>query len=146
MGVVYMRCEWQAFLSILPPALRLAVDKQGRETLQELRLRLGSPPEMITAGGSQWLQHPTTKEDISFCINTTSKYSPWSAYTVSQGYLTAPGGHRIGLCGEATVSGGAMTGIREPTSLCIRVARDFPGIGRMAADRKSTRLNSSHAT
>ena len=127
-----MRCEWQAFLNILPSALRQTVDKQGKETLQELRMRLGGAPELVAGNGSVWLPHRITKEDISFCINTTCRYSPWAASSVSKGYLTAPGGHRLGLCGEATISNGVMTGIREPTSLCIRVARDFPGIGRGA--------------
>ena len=48
--------------------------------------------------------------------------------------VTAPGGHRIGLCGEVVCKDGIVTGIREISSLCIRVARDFPGIAKRAAD------------
>ena len=47
---------------------------------------------------------------------------------MKQGYLTAPGGHRIGVCGLSLYKNGYPEGIREITSLCIRVARDFPGI------------------
>jgi stage III sporulation protein AA len=67
-------------------------------------------------------------EDILTCINTASRYSPWAAGTISQGFLTAPGGHRIGICGEAVIKGGHMAGIRRITSLNIRVARDITGI------------------
>ena len=67
-------------------------------------------------------------------INAASRYSPWAAATTAQGYLTAPGGHRIGLCGEVVCKDGIVTGIREISSLCIRVARDFPGIAKRAAD------------
>ena len=35
---------------------------------------------------------------------------------------------------------GEITGIREITSLCIRVARDFPGIGGMAAGLRGSML------
>ena len=44
--------------------------------------------------------------------------------------ITAPGGHRIGLCGQAVVQNSELTGLRQVSSLCIRVARDFPGIAQ----------------
>ena len=47
---------------------------------------------------------------------------------MGHGYITAPGGHRIGICGEAVVHNGSMTGIRTVSSLCVRIARDFPGL------------------
>ena len=92
-----MTCRWQELLSILPPWLRESVDKVGRESLQELRLRIGAPPELVLAGQSRWLDRPIALEDIHFCINTASRYSPWTAESQCIGFLTAPGGHRIGL-------------------------------------------------
>ena len=67
-------------------------------------------------------------EDIQYVINAASGYSPWSAETVKHGYLTASGGHRIGICGVGAVHNGMVTAITQPTSLCLRVARDFSGI------------------
>lgn len=128
-----MRCAWDAYLNLLPGWMRQEVDRQGRDKLLELRLRLGLPPELILPKGSVWLQKSVTADDLSFCINSASRYSPWNAETIAQGYLTAPGGHRIGLCGEATQQNGMMTGIRRTSSLCVRVARDFPGIAADAA-------------
>jgi len=128
-----MKCAWQELLAILPPAMRHEVDKQGRETLQELRLRLGQPAELVSQSGSRWLFQNVTAQDIAFVVHTASKYSPWAASTVSQGYITAPGGHRIGMCGDAVVKEDKAVGIRTATSLCIRVARDFPGIAAKAA-------------
>lgn len=127
-----MRCAWKEFLSILPSRYRQEVDTLGKDTLQELRLRLNAPPELVLTGSSRWLNGDVTKDDLKFIVNTASRYSPWSAATVEQGYLTAPSGHRIGLCGEAVVKAGGMAGIREISSLCIRVARDFPGIAKNA--------------
>jgi stage III sporulation protein AA len=69
-----------------------------------------------------------SQEDLNYVINQASQFSPWSAATVSQGFLTAPGGHRIGICGQAVIQNDKVTGIRSPLSLCIRVARDFPGL------------------
>ncbi len=128
-----MKCAWQAYLSLLPIRFRQDVDKLGKETLQETRLRLNAPLELITSNGSIWLEQNVCMDDLSFCINAASRYSPWSAATVAKGYITAPGGHRLGLCGESTVINGKMTGIRGPTSLCLRVARDFSGIAEKAS-------------
>ena len=123
-----MICAWKELLGILPLWMRNEVDRFGKETLQELRLRLHAPPELRLGSGSIWLERKITADDLKQCVNNASRYSPWNAVTVEQGYLTAPGGHRIGLCGEAVCRGGSMAGIRDVSSLCIRVARDFPGI------------------
>lgn len=128
-----MKCAWNELLSILPTAMRPEVDKYGKGELQELRLRLGRPPELVLHSGSRWLTQTVSAQDISFVVHTASKYSPWAAATIARGYITAPGGHRIGICGESVVKEGEMAGIRSATSLCIRVARDFPGIAARAS-------------
>ena len=128
-----MRCAWKEFLSILPPGLRPEIDKHGKTGLRELRLRLERPPELVLSSGSRWLTTPVRRDDLLQCINNASRYSPWNAATAAQGYLTAPGGHRIGICGEAVMKDGIMTGFREITSLCIRVAKDIVGIASKAA-------------
>ena len=124
-----MNCAWNELTAILPRWLGQEVDVH-KDSLQELHLRLGQPPQLIQKGSSLWLTRQMTAEDLSFCVNTASRYSPWAAQSSAQGYITAPGGHRIGLCGEAVVKDGNMSGIRTVRSLCIRIARDFPGIAR----------------
>lgn len=124
-----MRCAWKELLEILPQRLRREVDQQGMDGLQELRLRFHAPPELVLQGESRWLQGNITREELSFVVNAASRYSPWAAESMSQGFLTAPGGHRIGICGQAVYKEGRVGGMREITSLCIRVARDFPELG-----------------
>ena len=127
-----MKCAWNAFLSIIPPRLRTEVGNLGKETLEELHLRLNQPVELILGGFSHLLKTKAGEEDIRFVVNTASRYSPWAASSASQGYITAPGGHRIGICGDCVVQAGAVTGVRSATSLCLRVARSFEGIGQNA--------------
>ena len=126
-----MKCSWNSLLSVLPPRLRSDVDKLGSEKMEELRLRIGQPIELCM-GQSCFLGTEATVQDLQFIINTASKYSPWAAATASKGYITAPGGHRIGLCGDCVIQNDRVCGVRTPKSLCIRVARDFPGIGKNA--------------
>lgn len=128
-----MMCEWTKLLGILPGWLAREVDRYGKKDLQELRLRIGQVPELNMGSRSLWLDRIICHDDLSFVFNTSSKYSPWAATTISQGYLTAPGGHRIGICGEAVMKNGKMETMRNIQSLCIRVARDFPGIAGAAA-------------
>lgn len=124
-----MMCAWKDFLNLLPGWMRSDVDMAGKETLRELRLRVNFPPELISGDGCLWLQRSVTVEDLNYIVNVASRYSPWCAASSSEGFLTAKGGHRIGLCGEAVMKHGMVSSIQNLTSLCIRVARDFPGIG-----------------
>lgn len=123
-----MICAWQEFLKLLPLGLRQQVDKKYEQDLQELRLRIGYKPELVLKDRSVWLNKITDKQEVRFIINAVSQYSPWSVTSMSSGYITAFGGHRIGFCGEAVTRNGLITGIREVSSVCMRVARSFPGI------------------
>ena len=124
-----MKCAWQAYLNLLPMWMRDDVDKQGRDTLQELRLRIDRPPELVTSEGTIWLSTIVTDTDLSYCVNTASRYSPWASASVKYGYITASGGHRLGICGNTAMINGEISTITKITSICIRVARDFPGLG-----------------
>ena len=123
-----MKCAWQDFINLLPQRFRTEVDKLGNQNLLELRLRTAAEPELVFCDESVWLKEKIRPEDLSFVINAASRYSPWSASTIRRGYISAAGGHRVGLCGDAVMQNGEMIGIRNANSLCIRVARDFPGI------------------
>ena len=123
-----MKCAWNELLSILPIPLRKHVDNYSSECVQELRLRLERPAQIVTAKGLICAGLPISLEDLSHIVNTASRYSPWIATTSASGYITAPGGHRIGICGDAVMREGTMSGFRRLRSLNIRIARDFPGM------------------
>lgn len=125
-----MKCAWQAYINLLPLWMRPEVDKLGRDGLQELRLRIDRPPELTRKNVTCFLDRNITREDMEYCINTATRYSPWSADTIKDGYITAPGGHRLGICGEVVMVNGKLANIKNITSICIRVARDFPGISK----------------
>ncbi len=135
-----MMCAWDQLLGILPKWLSYDADRYGRTELQEIRLRLGRVPELNLGQTSLWLDRIVSRDDLNFVINTSSRYSPWAAATIQNGYITAAGGHRIGICGEAVIRDGIMTGMREIHSLCIRVARDFSGISGQASKLKGSVL------
>lgn len=135
-----MICAWKDFLAVLPFWIRESVDRQGKTSLLELRLRINSPPEMVMQKNSVWLNGIVTEEDLLFCFNTACHYSPWAAQTSEKGYVSISGGHRIGICGEAVVKNGKISGFRKIKSLCIRIARDFPEIGLEASEQWQSAL------
>ena len=116
-------------LAILPQRLR----REDYDEVNEIRLRLGRPPRLVTESRWRDLEGAVEEGELRFVLNAASRYSPWTAESLKDGYLTAPGGHRIGVCGDGE-------GIRTPNALCIRVARDVRGIAAGLPSDKSLLL------
>ena len=136
-----MICAWDSLIGILPIWMREFVDKQGRESLLELRLRIHKPPLLVLKDRIISMHRSVLKEDIDFVINIATRYSPWSAPTGINGYYTVPGGHRVGICGTVSLDkNGQPMVIQHITSLCIRVSRDFPGIASKLSGIKGSVL------
>lgn len=123
-----MMCAWEPLRAVLPPTLQQCLNEDGQE-MTELRLRAGYDPEQNFGKRSRFLSHRVSRQELTHIINAASRYSPWLTQTLSMGYLPLPGGHRIGICGQVILESNRVKGIREPDSLCIRIARDIPGIG-----------------
>lgn len=132
-----MKCMSNELWMILPPRVRSQIPKEELLHIQEIRFRIGKPVCLKNQAGLKWLDITASPDDLSFVINTASRYSPWNAVTSAKGYLTAPGGHRIGICGEAVIEKRHIHGIRSPTSLCIRVAKEIASIGQRVDLRDS---------
>lgn len=128
-----MLCAWDSFIHLLPARYRDKTDKLGRQTLQEVRMRLGLPPELVFQNERYKLDSPVSVEDMRQCINFASQYSPWAAGTLRNGYITAPGGHRVGIFGRFATHKDLGWSLQTPSMLCLRVCRDFEGIASKAA-------------
>lgn len=125
-----MKCMTKELLGILSPAVREMVKRVDLDKTREIRLKVGCPVRIVGPRGAVELPHLVQKEDLTYLINAASRYSPWSCVGMGQGYLTAPGGHRIGICGEAVLDKGTVQTLRNPSSVCIRLARQLPEVGK----------------
>ncbi len=123
-----MENQWQRLLNILPFSIKQLLDENDRSNLQEIRLRVGRLAELIMKGNTKWLSCIITKDDVSYCVNAATRYSPWTSRSITDGFITAPGGHRIGICGDCATDGDVIKNINHISSLCIRVANDYQGI------------------
>ncbi|MDO5415943.1 MAG: stage III sporulation protein AA [Lachnospiraceae bacterium] len=138
--------EMEQITGIFPQKLRQLLKNAGTEAYQaeELRLRAGQPFLMKADGGEWYLRadgsgwgkveegldapYISQTEDIRDSLEYMSRYSLYAFdEELRQGYLTIPGGHRIGLAGQAVLEGNALKTLRNISFLNVRVARQVKG-------------------
>lgn len=127
-----MTCFQQA-AECLPMRLRTQVNhlpEEVKQQAEEFRLRVGRPLSILTPEGEQrpWTEQ-VSGEDLETVVNMATEFSRYSAVeSLRNGYLSARGGCRIGLCGTAVLRDGVNTNLRDLTSVAIRIAREKIGI------------------
>lgn len=114
----------------LPPSLAQHLPLSLCDAVE--RLRVGNPEELrlhagrvatVTAGGKNHsagvvLNEGQIKEILlRMCGGSLYAYR----HTISQGYLTLPGGVRVGVCGRAAVEDGQVIGVSAVSGLMIRL-------------------------
>lgn len=116
----------------LPPELKAQVE--------EVRLRAGRPLEVVTPGGGRFVTadgRTVSTGDQALVVTPELLERTWqiaceaSVYSrideTRHGYLTLPGGHRVGVAGRVLVEDGQVRRLRNVGGLAFRVARERPG-------------------
>lgn len=124
--------------AFLPERLRQAawqMTEQQKEQCEEFRLRAGQPFSALCGGQIVHLppEGPpqlVAKEDLELlAARCTGRSAHSFAHQIAQGYVSLPGGCRLGLCGEGIVDNqGQLLSFRAYTGANLRVARQTPGI------------------
>lgn len=131
-------------LPYLPPALRAhlaALDDAHAAALEEIRCTMGAPlilrfhrgEAYLNEGGGLSQEAQTAIPcDAELIRRLTLLLADSSFYALEEelrrGYITLPGGHRAGLAGRALVEQGQVRGLRDISSINIRLARPVPGV------------------
>ncbi|NMB00933.1 MAG: AAA family ATPase [Firmicutes bacterium] len=123
----------------LSPSVREIIYQLALPSLEEIRLRLNRPLMVKDRSGFMYLSpdgqpcqaeygYLVTKDDMERTLQLITENS-WYAWEqeILGGYLTLPGGHRVGLGGQAVYSGGHLKTIRNISSLNFRQARAVVG-------------------
>lgn len=111
--------------------------------LEEIRLRINRPLQLYW-GGSCFLvdeQGILTKDiNRSYRVNeddlkrTLASISENSYYAyeedIKRGFITIPGGHRVGLAGQVVCREHDIKTLKDISSLCFRIAREQKGCAR----------------
>ncbi len=110
------------------------------EELQEIRLRVGQPLLLRYGGKEVALTSDgelcrdakqgliVTAEELRETMECISGYSLYAFdEEMRQGFMTVPGGHRIGVAGKTVMEGGKVQGIHHISCVNIRLSHEIRG-------------------
>ena len=115
----------QKAVSLLPADMRVCAGAAA--CAEEFRLRTGSPPSYIVAGGERELTgcRKITADDLSSVLERATSASVHSAEnSIKNGFITVRGGIRLGLSGSVIMNGDKPCGIRRLSGIAIRIPRE----------------------
>ena len=143
----YAVSRYEEACALLPGRLRAAamsISQREKARTEELRLRIGRALYLTTPAGETALpQTRVIRSDLEQVLDRATEYSRYTAAgTMAHGYLTAPGGFRIGVCGTALPTGpgaGTNEGVRDVSSLAIRIPRVREGTARSVLELQCDR-------
>jgi len=137
------RSVLEQVLAVLPREVARSLEGLSDDLLDELeeiRLRVGQPLELCLRQRPAFLAedgeltrspHRCVRVSASELAQVLQRLTQFSRYAVEEdmrhGYVTLPGGHRVGIAGRAVVEGGHVRAFRHVTSLNVRISRDHPG-------------------
>lgn len=93
-----------------------------RGRIEEIRLRRGRQMSLTVGGENLFLPVVMNASDMELLLAELAGGSLYAhEETLRAGFLTLPGGIRVGVGGRASVSDGRVTGISEISALSIRI-------------------------
>lgn len=113
-------------LLLLPSELRAETARtleRERDRCEQIHLRAGHSPCARLGDRDVTVDAPpVTEKQLRYVLERASGGSFQTAESQSaRGFLCASGGVRVGLCGTAVIRDGRVTGLRDLSSVCIRV-------------------------
>ncbi|EQD40293.1 stage III sporulation protein AA, partial [mine drainage metagenome] len=123
---------WSELRPYVAGRLAHALDAMPRDAFlraRELRLRVGRPASLLLLGGEEVQGPEVTGPDLAECLEHLTQHSlyAWEA-ELGNGFLTIPGGHRVGVAGRVVETGSGRRTVRDIGSLNYRIARSVEGI------------------
>lgn len=122
-------------ITVFPTSIRPRMRKINWEGLEEIRVRIGWPVELVYGNHNEWLGNYDSMIDRQ-CLDEMLNYiTGYSIYAMEeelrQGYITFSGGHRIGITGHTTFEEDAsetkVTNMVDIGGLNIRIAHEHKG-------------------
>ena len=136
----------EELLRLFPTRLRDVLRKSDleKEKLQEIRLRVNRPC-VVQYGNQEYFikEHGGKTKEVATAYmvcqrelkETMEFISNYSMYAyeeeIRQGFLTLPGGHRVGIVGKAVMEQGKLKLLKHIGFLNIRVAHEVKGCASM---------------
>lgn len=123
----------QEILQVLPKRIEQIVQNEVKDwkQLQEIRIRQGQKVVLRYQGQMTEASGQNQVVESMECKEILSRISQYSLYAfeeeIRKGYITIPGGHRIGIVGRAVLEQGEVKTLRHINSFNIRVCHEKIG-------------------
>lgn len=105
------------------------------ELMQEIRLRSNQPMIFVQNGREILSEKIVTSKEIKEIVEAACGHSGYAfEEEIRRGYLTVPGGHRIGLTGKAVMADGCVQTLKNISSLNIRISHSAIGCAQKWTD------------
>lgn len=137
----------ESILSILPHSLKniaANLPNSVKSQLEEIRIREGRPLEVSWSGDYAFVTraaglvrdplgaYKPSAEECRILLELLTNHSVYSfEEELRRGFITIPGGHRVGLAGRTILDKGRVKTIREVSSFNIRIAREILGVSKL---------------
>lgn len=134
----------ESILKIFPAQIKKALSEADLDMkyLQEIRLRVGQPLVCIYRGKEIFLAEQggsckgpqeyflVSREALQETVSYVSRYSIYAFdEEMRQGYITLPGGHRVGLAGKIVMEDGKIRCVKYISFLNVRLSHERKGCG-----------------
>ena len=121
----------------LPPNVRNAIrntcENQWMDfnDLTEIRLRINCPLIIFIKNNEYVIsEYIVNEEDIKTAFNLITEYSAYSfESSIRNGYITIPGGHRVGLGGQVVMDDKGINIIKNIKFMNYRISHDLKNAG-----------------
>jgi stage III sporulation protein AA len=122
----------QEVFSLMPKSIAATLNDLSpsiQEMMEEIRIRVLRPLEIIADGKPLFHPYIITEDDVVYLLNRLSQFSIYTMEEeLKRGYITIQGGHRVGLAGKVITENGKVKVIRDVTSFNFRIAKERIGI------------------
>lgn len=117
-------------VKLLPPHMAAALGR-NYESAEEIRIRCAVLPTVLLNG----MEIPFGSEqagvdDVLYVLERATKASLHTAQPeIARGFINCSGGIRIGLCGTGIINESSLSGLRDISSVSIRIPHEVHGCG-----------------
>lgn len=117
-----------AFTQHFPPRLTEALLIMGTKDMEEIRINAERNASTVKSSVLMDTGVYIKKEELSHIVNSMCRGSLYAMQqTLSMGFISLQGGHRVGVCGRCVTENGEVTHMTDISAVCIRVAREVFG-------------------
>lgn len=118
--------DWTSLLKLFPPHWQ---DSLYHLDCLEIRVRTGKPVQIVQSGKEIMLPIIASEQDIKHLVSAFSGSSLYAFEDeLRQGFITLPGGHRVGFAGKAMLDPkGHIRGLKHISTICLRIAKSVKG-------------------